>query len=311
MQSLSDNIKKFAKQLGFHKVGITAAKQPQKSNFLRAWLRNGYHGKMIWLERNKELRMDIQQIFPEAKSVICVAHNYYTSLQPSSDNEYARISRYALGDDYHKIMKGKLKQLLDITKKYDPEIKGRICVDSAPVLEKLWAEQAGLGWQGKNTNIITRDFGSWVFLGELIVNIELEYDAPGKDYCGNCQACLDACPTNALLYPYVLDARRCLSYITIEFWDEPIPDYLAQKMDNWVFGCDICQEVCPWNRFQKDTDEERYLPARSNSFPSLNNLVSMQEHEYKQDFKGSAILRPGWRNFIRNIRTVLKIKHTK
>ena len=310
MQYLTDNIKKSARELGFHKVGITAAKKPQKSEYLKEWLDNGFHGSMAWMERNKDYRMDIHKIFPEARSVICVAHNYYTPLQHSTEKGFAKISRYAWGEDYHKIMKKKLKQLLNSIKKYLPEIKGRVCVDSAPILEKLWAEQAGLGWQGKNTNLITRDFGSWVFLGELIVDVELEYDTPGKDYCGNCQACVDACPTNALLQPYILDARRCLSYLTIEYWDKPIPDYLAKKMDNWVFGCDICQEVCPWNRFQKKTDEKRYLPQQSNIYSSLSKLAIMNDKDYKQRFKKSPVLRPGWRNFIRNINTVLKFINT-
>jgi epoxyqueuosine reductase len=310
MKYLSDTIKEFARELGFHKVGITTASQPPKSKYLREWLDNGFHGKMTWMEKNKVVRLDIQKIFPKARSVICVAHNYYTSPLLSPDKEYAKISRYAWGVDYHKIMKKKLKKLLDNIKKYDSAINGRICVDSAPILEKLWAEQAGLGWQGKNTNLITRDFGSWVFLGELIVDADLEYDQPGKDFCGKCQACVDACPTSALLYPYVLDARRCISYLTIEYWDEPIPKYLAKKMDNWVFGCDICQEVCPWNRFQKNSDEERYLPLQSNEQPILNNLAQINEQEYKQRFKKSPILRPGWKNFVRNIKTVLKIMNS-
>jgi epoxyqueuosine reductase len=306
MQYLTDNIKKFARELGFHKVGITGTKQPSKSAYLKNWLHNGYHGRMTWMEGNNELRMDIRKFFPEARSVICVAHNYYTPLQHTAEKGYARISRYAWGEDYHKIMKKKLKQLLHTIKKYVPKINGRVCVDSAPILEKLWAEQAGIGWQGKNTNIITREFGSWVFLGEIIVDVELEFDEPGKDYCGKCQACLDACPTKALSHPYILDARRCLSYLTIEYWDEPIPDHLAKKMENWVFGCDICQEVCPWNKFRKETDEKHYLPRQSNLNPPLNNLAILSDEDYKQRFKKSPILRPGWRNFIRNVKTVLK-----
>lgn len=309
MYCLTDKIKKYARELGFHKIGITAADQPLKSEYLEEWLHKGYHGKMAWMERNKEYRMDIYKYFPSAKSVICVAHNYYTSLQPISGDEYVKISRYAWGEDYHKIMKKKLKRLLGFIKNYIPEIKGRICVDTAPMLEKLWAEQAGLGWQGKNTNIITRDFGSWVFLAELIVDVELKYDEPARDYCGSCRLCVDACPTNALLKPYRLDARKCLSYLTIEYWDGPIPDYLAKKMNNWVFGCDICQEVCPWNRFQKNTDERAYLPNQGSVHTLMKNMAIMNEEKYKQCFKKSPVLRPGWKNFMRNIRTALSFRH--
>jgi epoxyqueuosine reductase len=203
-------------------------------------------------------------------------------------------------------MKKKLRTFLERLKKLDHEIDGQLCVDTAPIMEKLWAEQAGLGWQGKNTNLITRDYGSWLFLGELIINKELVYDQPMGDFCGSCQACLKACPTEALIEPYVLDARKCISYLTIEYWDRPIPAVLKKKMNSWVFGCDICQDVCPWNKFSKKTYEKRYIPKDNAIEFDLNELNDLDEPAYKQKFKKSPVLRPGYTNFLRNVDAVKK-----
>ena len=307
MQEITQLIKQKAHDIGFDKVGITCAKQPEKSALLMHWLAKGYHGTMNWMIKYKNIRQNIYRLMPDAKSVICVAQNYYTPFKHSNNKEIAKISRYAWGNDYHKIIKKKLNQLFYEIQNIIPDCAGRVCVDSAPIMEKLWAAKAGIGWQGKNTIIITRDYGSWIFLGEIIINHELEYDTPIEDFCGYCHACLDACPTGALIAPYQLNATKCISYLTVELLNDHIPEFLAKKMQNWVFGCDICQEVCPWNRFRKVTGETSYLPAQEKIAPRLKYLCNMDEKEFKMRFKGSPIYRKGWHNFIRNVKTVMKV----
>jgi epoxyqueuosine reductase len=303
---LTKSIKNTILNIGFHKVGISAANSPNKSNLLEEWLNKNFHGEMQWMENNKTKRMDIQKLFPGAKSVISVAHNYYSPERHSSSLQQGKISRYAWGQDYHKIIKKKLKHVLTQIKKLYNSVEGQICVDTAPAMDKLWAQNSGIGWQGKHTNIISKEYGSWIFLGEIILNIELEYDRPMEDFCGNCTDCIEACPTNAIVKPYVLDARKCISYLTIEYWDKTIPNEYVNKMDNWVFGCDICQDVCPWNKFQKITDEKRYFPKAGHTNPELLEMVNLSEDEYKRKFKNSPVLRTGWKNYIRNAKTVIK-----
>jgi epoxyqueuosine reductase len=302
MENLTAKIKKMAIDQGFDKIGITTVIQPEKSQLLEKWLKKNYQGTMEWMSRYKNMRADIKKLYPNARSVISVAYNYYSDFKHSSMAGNGKISRYAWGEDYHNIMKKKLKHLLQEIKKQSPQINGQICVDTAPIMEKLWAEQAGLGWQGKHTNLITRDFGSWVFLGELIVDCRLEYDAPIGDYCGSCQACINACPTGAIVEPYQLDANKCISYLTIEYWDKPIPEEQKKNMNGWIFGCDICQDVCPWNRFSHNTSEKRFLPKEDNISPPLDEWSFMNESTYKRRFKKSPILRTGYANFIRNIK---------
>jgi epoxyqueuosine reductase len=306
MQNITSEIKRIGLDIGFDKIGMTPAIQPPKSDYLKLWLKNDFHGTMNWMATYQDKRRDIQKFFPGAKSVICVGHNYFSPFYHTRRKDKAKISRYACGEDYHKIMKKKLRTFLERLKKLDHEIDGQLCVDTAPIMEKLWAEQAGLGWQGKNTNLITRDYGSWLFLGELIINKELVYDQPMGDFCGSCQACLKACPTEALIEPYVLDARKCISYLTIEYWDRPIPAVLKKKMNSWVFGCDICQDVCPWNKFSKKTYEKRYIPKDNAIEFDLNELNDLDEPAYKQKFKKSPVLRPGYTNFLRNVDAVKK-----
>ena len=304
MSLSSSQIKNIVYQEGFQKVGITSSVQPSKSKLLDQWLKDGFHGNMNWMLVNKKKRMDIEIFFPGAKSIICVAHNYYTSHMYDQSQKTGKISRYARGEDYHKIIKKKLKIVLNKIKKIDPTINGRLCVDTAPIMEKLWAEKAGVGWQGKHTNLITKDFGSWVFLGEIIIDRELDYDSAAEDHCGKCQACIDACPTKAIIEPYKLDARKCISYLTIEYWDKPIPEELKVKMNSWIFGCDICQEVCPWNKNQRESSEPCYYPKPGNINPDLDTLSEIDEPTFKQKYKKSPITRTGWINFIRNIHAV-------
>ena len=306
MNKLTSELKKIGLSLGFDKIGITPAIQPPKSKNLEMWLKKGFAGMMDWMTIHQHKRMNIDELFPGARSVICVAHNYFSPFYHSNKNTKGKISRYACGEDYHRIMKKKLKTYLEKIKEIDPAINGRLCVDTAPIMEKLWAEQAGLGWQGKNTNLITREYGSWVFLGEIIIDKDLEGDTPIEDFCGSCQACLDACPTKALVSPYVMDARKCISYLTIEFWDKPIPDDLKEKMNSWIFGCDICQDVCPWNKFAKKTNEDRYRPKENIMEFDLTELEKLDEGMYKNKFKKCPVLRPGWENFQRNVSAVKK-----
>jgi len=307
---LTGQIKHLALDAGFHKVGIAKAKILDRSGYLKEWLFKKKHGTMRWMENYIDKRMDIFKLYPEAKSVISVAHNYYTNHAHSDDPEKGKISRYAWGKDYHKIMKKKLKRVLGQIKAFDSSIDGRLFVDTAPIQDKLWAREAGIGWQGKNTNILTREMGSWIFLGEIVLNCELEYDSPVTDFCGSCRACIDACPTQAL-EPYRLDATKCLSYLTIEFWNQPIPDELGDKMNCWIFGCDICQEVCPWNKFAQETDEEAYQPVNGNQAPDLKELADISEAEFKQRFGKSPVMRASYQNFVRNVKTVLLRKNSQ
>jgi len=306
VKNFTSEIKKIGLKLGFDIIGISSAVQPPKSKNLEIWLTRGFSGTMQWMTSRQEIRVDIQKFLPGAKSIICVAHNYYSPFQHSHKKGYGKISRYACGDDYHKIMKKKLKMYLREIKKLDNNLEGKICVDTAPLMEKLWAEQAGLGWQGKHTNLITRDYGSWVFLGEIVIDKELIYDKPIEDFCGNCQSCIDACPTNAIVEPYVLDAQKCISYLTIEYWDKPIDKDLRKKMNNWIFGCDICQDVCPWNKFKKNSSENCYWPRENTLEFDLVTLGKLNENSYKKKFKNSPVLRPGLKNFKRNVRAAQK-----
>jgi len=302
MKESSRQIKELALNCGFQLAGIAQAYQPAKCKFLDEWLDRKYQGTMDWMQNRRAMRQDIRLLFPGVKSVICVGHNYYF---PGSRNP-SGISRYACGKDYHSVIKKKLKVLFSEIRKLYPDVKGRICVDSAPLMEKIWAESAGLGWQGKHTNLISRSYGSWFFLGEILVDLELESDIPGGDYCGKCDACLKACPTGALVQPYVLDASRCISYLTIESAADHFPEVVAKKMDNWIFGCDICQQVCPWNKFRKNTAEQAYLPANYPGISGLADLLNLPEAEFSRIFKNSPLKRTGYKNFIRNVQNALE-----
>ena len=301
MQITVQKIKQLALDAGFEKVGVSSADQPDKSTHLDNWLKQNYHGTMTWMATHKEKRMDIKQLYPDARSVVSVAHNYYAPEKREQSSMVAKISRYAWGQDYHKIIKKKLKNLLKEIKALDQDIDGRICVDTAPIMEKLWAQTSGIGWQGKHTNLITKEYGSWVFLGEIILNKEFDYDLPATDMCGSCSRCIEACPTRAIIAPYQLDATRCIAYLTIEYWDQPIPKEFSGKFEQFVFGCDICQEVCPWNRFKQDTAHAEYHPAKENTNPQFDDLLKLTEPEFRQRFKKSPVMRTGWKNFIRNL----------
>ncbi len=237
-----------------------------------------------------EKRADIQRVLPGVRSVVCVTMNYYAPAQHSDDDSTGKISRYAWGDDYHLVMTERLEDLLADIRSVNPEIRGKVYVDTGPVMDKVWAAKAGLGWQGKHTNLITKDHGSWVFLGEILLDCELEYDQPVADACGTCTACIDACPTGAIVAPYVLDSAKCISYLTIEHRG-PIAGEFAGKLEGWVYGCDICQDVCPWNRFSKPTEEPAFAPRPWNVAPDLEQVRELTKEEFNERFRRSPVKR--------------------
>jgi epoxyqueuosine reductase len=296
--SNTEKIKKKALELGFSAIGISKADFLQKeSKQLKDWLENGFHGEMTYMENHFEKRPDPRKLVYNAKSVISVLHNYYPeTTQP--ENTF-QISKYAYGRDYHLVVKEKLYQLFDYIKTIEPKAKARIFVDSAPVMEKAWAAKSGLGWIGKNTNLISKEYGSFVFIGEIITDIELITDSPVKDFCGNCTRCIDACPTKAL-NPYNLDARKCISYLTIEKKGE-IPEEFIGIMNDWIFGCDICQDVCPWNSKAKVHTEKEFNPKPEILTYLKADWEKLNQDEFKRIFSDSPLERTNFEGIKRNI----------
>ena len=304
-------IKTKALELGFSNVGVARAGALESEAVgLQQWLSRRYHGTMEWMSKNVEKRTDPTQIVPNARSVVSVALNYYTPVAHSEDSETAKISRYAWGDDYHIGMTSRIQQLAECIKLERPEVNTRFYVDTGPVMDKAWAVRAGIGWLGKHTNVITKEFGSWVFLGEIILDIELEYDEPIADFCGSCTACIEACPTKAIIEPYILDSTKCISYLTIEH-KGPIPDDVKPGFGNWVYGCDICQDVCPWNRFQQPTNERAFFPRGENVEPGLEELERISPDEFTRRFAKSPVKRTKRDGLVRNVKAVREGKNLK
>lgn len=306
--TLTDKIKQKALMLGFDLAGVAPVEPVPELSFYRDWIDAGYAGKMAYLEKNIDKREDITKVVPEAKSVIVCARIYNTN-QPLSleqtDRTRGWISRYSWGDDYHDVLQKMLFELLDfITLAAQEEVIGRIYVDTGPVIDRVYAKYAGIGWFGKNTCLINQQQGSWFFIGEIITNLELAYDSPVPDRCGTCTRCIDACPTNAILEPYVLDARQCISYLTIEL-KEDIPVELREGIGNHVFGCDICQDVCPWNRKAAETDGDAFKPREGLMNPELEALANLSLEEFRQRFQGSPIKRTKYKGFLRNVAVAL------
>ena len=307
MGSLTDQIKACARRLGFDPVGVAPAAVPEHWAFYLQWMERGYAGEMGYLSRNLDRRADPEVVVPGAKSVLCVGMNYEPDVSPAPEDDRPRgqISRYARGDDYHDVMVGRLFRLLEEIQTLAPSAEGRVYVDTGPVLERDFAARAGLGWFGKHTNLIHRRKGSWFFLGEIILTVELEYDSPEIDHCGSCRLCIDACPTNAILEPYVLDSRRCISYLTIEL-KGAIPTDLRPGMEDWVYGCDICQEVCPWNqKHARPTGETGFQAREGLAAPDLGELLNMDQTAFSRRFKGSPIKRAKRRGLLRNAAVAL------
>jgi len=305
---LSLEIKEESRRLGFQKCGIVRAETlKSEARRLGQWLDRGYHGEMQWMARDPEKRTDPRAIFPAARSVVVTAVNYYTRQKHSDAPGTGKVSCYAWGDDYHQVVGSKLHQLLAWIKEQVPQAEGKMCVDIQPVMDKAWAVRAGLGWLGKHTNVITPEFGSWVFIGELLLNLELEYEAqPAEDHCGSCTLCIDACPTAALTEPYVLDANRCISYATIELRSAEIPAAVGDKLEGWLYGCDICQDVCPWNRFEQVSEEEAFQPRSENVDVDLHHITSLMPDEYARRFKNSAMKRAKISGLQRNAHQLLR-----
>ena len=262
---------------------------------------------MEWMTNHFEKRIDPRKLVEGARSVVCVLHNYYHpgpghSADPPAREAVGKISRYARGEDYHRVMKEKLYELFEWLGKEAGGVAGRAFVDSAPVLEKAWAARSGLGWIGKHTNLINRSLGSYFFIGELIVDTPLAYDSPAEDFCGSCTRCIDACPTDAIYRPYSVDANRCISYWTIEHRGDDVPAALQSGFENWIFGCDICQEVCPWNKFRKPSREARYAPRPGMADTELATWEEIDLEEFRRRFRRSPVLRAKFDGFKRNVR---------
>jgi epoxyqueuosine reductase len=305
----ADAVKTKARELGFDACGIAPAGEFPELAVLRDWLDRGYAGSMTYLERSADRRADVRGVLPSAQTVIVTATNYNTDRPYSTqvaDSRRAHIARYAWGDDYHDVLKTKLEALLAWIREHESQAAGKICVDIQPTMDKAWAVRAGLGWIGKHTNVITPEFGSWVFIGELLLNLELERDTDGvEDHCGTCTLCIDACPTQAITEPYVVDSNKCISYATIELRAPELPAAIQQGASGWLYGCDICQDVCPWNRFAETTNESRFAPREGNVNADLEELLELTPETYAERFRGSAMKRAKLAGLQRNARALL------
>ncbi|WP_299243987.1 tRNA epoxyqueuosine(34) reductase QueG [uncultured Aquimarina sp.] len=294
-------IKSEAKRLGFLSCGVSKAEfLEEEAPRLEKWLNQNMQGQMSYMENHFDKRLDPTKLVEDSKSVISLLLNYFPS-ETQKDPDAPKISKYAYGQDYHYVIKQKLKQLQEFITETIGEVNGRAFVDSAPVLDKAWAAKSGLGWIGKNSNLLTQKVGSYYFIAELIVDLELEYDTPVTDHCGTCTACIDACPTQAIVDPYVVDGSKCISYFTIELKEE-IPSDYSGKFDNWMFGCDVCQDVCPWNRFSKSHNEPLFNPK-----PELLEMTKKDWEEITQEvfskvFQKSAVKRTKFSGLSRNIK---------
>ncbi len=296
-------VKQEAARLGFDFCGISQASfLEDEARYLENWLTQNYHGSMGYLANYFDKRLDPRILVPGAKSVISLMQNYYPSKKQTDPNA-PKISKYAFSDDYHELIKDKLFELMSVLKEKIGPIEGRVFVDSAPVMDKVWAKKSGLGWMGKNTTIINKNHGSFYFIAELITDLVLEPDHAIKDYCGTCTRCIDACPTDAIIAPYQLDASKCISYLTIELKDE-IPESFKGQFEDWAFGCDICQDVCPWNRFSKAHQNDAFKP--NEAMLNLNEAEWMEitEDIFQTIFKKSAVKRTKYKGLIRNLKFI-------
>ncbi len=295
-----------AHELGFFHVGFSTADfLEEEAPRLEKWLDNNYHGEMAYMANHFDKRLDPRLLVDDAKTVISLLFNYYTN-QQQSDPEAPKISKYAFGEDYHYVIKDKLKDLIAFIQEEIGEVNGRGFVDSAPVMDKAWAKKAGIGWIGKNSNLIHPKKGSFFFIADLILDLKIEADGPMKDYCGTCTRCIDACPTDAIIEPYVVNGSKCISYLTIELKDELLPKEFEGKMDNWMFGCDICQDVCPWNRFSVLHDEQRFEPHPDLLDLKKQEWIDLQEEGFQILFQRSPVKRTKYQGLKRNI-SFLKI----
>jgi len=294
-------IKQKAYDLGFMFCGVSKADfLEEEAPRLEEWLNRNYQGEMSYMANHFDKRLDPRLLVDGAKSIVSLALNYFPDNQ-QKDSNAPKISKYAYGKDYHWVIKDKLKELFQYIQDSIGEVGGRVFVDSAPVMDKAWAKKSGLGWIGKNTNLIHPKAGSFFFIAELIIDLELEYDGPIKDFCGTCTACIDNCPTEAIVEPYVVDGSKCISYLTIELKDEILPKEFKGKMDSWMFGCDVCQDVCPWNRFSKKHNEPLFNPHPDLLSLTKNDWEDLTEEVFQEIFRKSAVKRTKFKGLKRNI----------
>ncbi len=304
----TQRVKFIASDLGFNFCGISqACFLEEEAPRLEDWLKRGHQGKMGYLENHFDKRLDPRLLVPGAKSVVSLVYNYFPQKDSRPDlapgavqAQQLKIAKYASGEDYHAVIKEKLRMLLDRLREAVGEIEGRAFVDSAPVMERAWAAKSGLGWIGKNSLLLNRSMGSFFFLAEVILDLELDADGPVKDYCGSCTACMDACPTEAIPAPFVVDGSKCISYFTIEL-KEAIPAEVKGKFQNWIFGCDVCQDVCPWNRFSKPHGESRFIPAHEVRDMTTEDWQEITEEVFTRIFKDTALQRAKFSGMKRNV----------
>jgi len=296
----TQQIKTEAKRLGFLSCGISKAEFLEaEAPRLEKWLENNMHGEMHYMQNHFDKRLDPTKLVEDSKSVVSLLLNYYPA-QIQKDKEAPKLSKYAYGNDYHHVIKSKLKELTYFIQNEIGEVSGRAFVDSAPVLDKAWAAKSGLGWIGKHSNLLTQQVGSFYFIAELIIDLDLEYDAPVTDHCGTCTACIDACPTQAITEPYVVDGSKCISYFTIELKDQ-LPNSMKGQFDDWMFGCDICQDVCPWNKFSKPHNEPLFNPHPELLEMTKKDWYEITEDVFKKVFQKSAVKRTKFSGLKRNI----------
>lgn len=301
MKITNAEVVELARNLGFDLVGFTPAEILTKEHDnLQRWLDKEYQAGMKYMENNIEKRRKVKEILRGAKSVISLGMNYHTNYKHHDKLNYGKVSKYAWGKDYHLVMWEKLEKLIEELKNIDTGFEAKYYVDTGPVMDKAWAVRAGLGWMGKHTNVINRNYGSWFFIANIINSYEFKYDIPLEDYCGSCTACIDACPTDAIVQEYVVDSNRCISYLTIENKGK-IPEEFKGKFENWLFGCDICQDVCPWNtKFSQITQTEDFQPRNDDEQISLSEVKEMSEETFKEKFKNSPIKRAKLKGLKRN-----------
>ncbi len=297
-------VRQEALRLGFDAVGFSRARRlEEEETRLEQWLREGRHGTMQWMENHFDKRVDPRKLVPGACTMVSVMISYHQPdlVRRQLASENPKISKYALGEDYHKVVKEKLFELFAFTEEVVGKVEGRVFVDTAPVLDKAWAVESGLGWLGKHTNVLNRKWGSWFFLGEMVLDAEFDYDDPVADHCGSCTRCIDACPTDAIYEPYKVDGSKCISYFTIELRNEIPPEY-HEKMGEWIFGCDICQDVCPWNRRARRGSEQRLFARPESADRDIDFWEELDLREYRKLFRQSAVKRAKFEGLKRNIR---------
>ncbi len=304
VQGWTQRIKEKALELGFNKVGMRRVERLDDRNRLEEWLAEGNHGEMQWMARDSERRLDPSRVLAQARSIITLGVNYYTPIVHSESSLHGKVSRYAWGKDYHLVLKDRLNRLADWILDTSPASWGLAYCDTGPIMEKAWAQLSGMGWIGKHSNLITQELGSWLFLAEILTQLELESNQESKNHCGICHRCIDVCLTRAIVAPYVVDARRCISYLTIELRG-PIPREFRASIGTRIFGCDDCQDVCPWNRFSQPSQDSEFYPDQDNYAPALAQLIGLTELQFQERFRHSPIRRAGYRGFLRNVAVAL------